>query len=278
MNDTCSRMLVREADFTGEFYEPAGKTGTGLVIVPSSAGVQDVRERAYADFLARRGIFCCIADAFTLRGVTECLTDQTRLRSDVLMAQAVLAAERLRAKGCVRVGILGVSKGGSVALHAALRHPWFPGAPDFAFHVALAPPVALQLRHVRARGGPVFVLLGEKDDFTPAAPAREYAERIAAANPGLQLHCRTVAGASHAWESRGGLRFLASAESYAHCRFLVEDDGTVTDAATGRNMTRAVFFRGLRAHARHGAHYGGGDDALFSRTCLEILRFIRGSL
>ncbi len=270
-----SMHTIRTREFVGEVYLPSQKNGIGLVIVPSSAGVVDVRERAYARFFAQNGLHCIIADPFALMGLDQCLTDQTAMPMETLLSSAFEARRRLFEESNLRLcGIMGVSKGGAVALLSALTLPWLAAQPYFDFHTALVPPVHLQLRNPRATGGPILILLGEDDDFTPAAPALAYAARIKNKNPDLDLTVRVLPNHAHAWESRGEIHWLPFAERYDHCLFMLENDGSVTDEANGRNMTLATLRNGLRSLARRGAHYGGGDDNSFAATCDQILSFI----
>ena len=220
--------IIREENFCGELFLPDHAADLGLVIVPSSAGIQDVRERAYASFFAAQGLACIIADAFTYLQVNECLTDQTKVRSECLLDMARKARSYLSTR---QIGIMGVSKGGFCALEAALHQPKSLQIP-YDFHISLVPPVHLQLRNPKALGGPIFLIVAEKDDFTPAAQALHYLERIAAQNPHLLTRHLIVPNASHAWESKGQLRFLDKAERYDHCLFYVEDDGRITDVQT----------------------------------------------
>jgi dienelactone hydrolase len=265
----------------GECFEPQSPTPanrrTALVIVPSSAGITDVRERAYAQFFAAHGLVCLIPDPFSMAGVTQCLNCQAAVPDTKMLCAARAAYAQLAARKDVgNIGIMGVSKGGLAALHAAMAVPSLPPFMGrFAFHLCLAPPASIQLRTLCTTGAPVLMLLGSKDDFTEAAPAQAYAQRMLAANPTLWLDCRVVAGAHHAWESRGAVRYLPDAERYAHCLFYWENDGSYTDSHTGRHLLAKDFWQELSQHATHGAHVGGGTDALFAWTCRTLLNFIK---
>lgn len=271
---------IRTKDFFGELYSPCKKnTGTGVVLVPSSAGVTDSRERAYAAAFAARGCTALIADAFARRGVKECLTDQGRISAETLLESAFTAHEILKKEhGIERIGIHGVSKGGGVALSAALHHPMYPHAPRFAFHICSAPSVFVQMRHPRTIGGPILFLLAEKDDFTLAAPVYAYAARILKDNPEAEVKCFMAEGAHHAWESRGEVKFLANAERYAHCSFYIEDNGMYSEGNDEKHLfSRDEFLRTFRTRAALGAHYGGGTDTLFQKTVNTIFAFIEGT-
>lgn len=269
------QIKISRPDFLGELFLPDVPGPAGLVIIPSSAGIVDVRERAYAASFSKKGVTCLIADAFGLHAVSQCLTDQTLLKIKELLQCAMRAQEYLAARhGITHIGVLGVSKGGAAALLAAFKLPGFPDAPRFDFHLCLCPSVSIQLRRPKSLGGRILLLTGEKDDFTGSQETINYAQRILSSNPGLILETHVLTGASHAWESRGPLRWLPEAEKYQNCKFFLEDDGTFTDTSSGQNMNEAAFYESLRNHATYGAHYGGGNDELFATTCNLLESFI----
>ncbi|MDO5536234.1 MAG: dienelactone hydrolase family protein [Desulfovibrionaceae bacterium] len=256
----------------GRCRQVRAAAGTALVIMPSSAGVCDTRERFYARFFADRGFTCLICDALGRRGISECMTDQSVLSDLDMLSDARAAWSWLAGRGFARVGILGASKGGQCALNAALAEvpglPPFPGR--FAFHLCLCPACAVEPRRAAAAGGPVLVLCGGRDDYTGSARAFALAARLR----GARVETRLLPEACHAWESLGEPRFFAAAETYAHCRFFREEDGSLTDADTGENMSPPEFARHLRARARLGAHAGGGTPELRLRGCSVMLDFL----
>lgn len=271
---------VVTSSLIGELYIPRseGKAAKrpALVIMPSSAGVCDVRERFYAAFFAERGCLCLIADTFARRGLTQCMTDQSLLSEEEMLTDARSAFIWLAMREDVeRIGIFGVSKGGLAALNAAMSPmPGMPPAPGiFGLHVCLSPPCNIQLRYPQVTGAPILMLLGGKDDYTGAAPALSYAERINACNH-VDIERVIFPDARHAWESCGEPRYYPRAERCERL-FYLEDDGSITDAASGENMSAAVFRQRRKIFASYGAHAGGGTDALLQRTCDTILDFMR---
>src|SRR6185436_13242520 len=131
--------------------------------------------------LVKAGIAAFVVDSFTPRSIRQTATDQSQLSTAANVADA-LAALRLLAThprlDPARIGVMGFSKGGQVALYTALepfRKAVIADATRFAAHIPLYPycndwPVAAQLD-----GAPILMLLGGKDDYTPAAPCQDYA-------------------------------------------------------------------------------------------------------
>lgn len=275
---------VDSETLTGELYVPDNTLGKdtarkrpAMVIMPSSAGVCDIRERFYAGKLAEQGCLCLIADIFARRGLTQCMTDQTLLSDRDMLEDAWTAQAWLAARDDTdRIGILGVSKGGLAALNAAMSPmPGMAAAEgSFAIHICIAPSCAVQLRCPRTTGAPILILLGGSDDYTGAAPAMDYAGRIANAGSGI-VETVVFPGAHHGWELCGKPQYYPQAECYADCLLYLEEDGTITNDATGENMTAEAFRERRRSFARYGAHAGGGTGALRRKGCETILDFMR---
>jgi dienelactone hydrolase len=90
-----------------------------MVIAHGSAGV-DTRETAWADRLGALGLATFVVDSFTPRNVRETATDQARLPTAANVADALAALRLLATHPRIdpdRIGIIGFSKGGQVALY-----------------------------------------------------------------------------------------------------------------------------------------------------------------
>ncbi|MDR3043282.1 MAG: dienelactone hydrolase family protein [Desulfovibrio sp.] len=271
---------VKVGNATGELHFPYG-TGTpwpGVVILNSSAGVCDTRERFYARFLAARGIAALVVDSFTSRGIGQTTADQSLfddmdMERDAYAAHDLLAADPRIALG--NIAVMGVSKGGLAALNTALlvrRHMFDRPRHDFSARVVIVPPAHLQHRDARTDGRPMLMLLAGHDDYTGVAGPVEYARRmIAAGNPGIKV--RVHEGAHHAFERTGPPLYLPGAENFSHRLFMVEDDGSITDEA-GHHMGPQAFSASRRTYVVLGAHAGGGTDELKETVATEILHFL----
>jgi dienelactone hydrolase len=212
---------------------------SAVIIMPSSSGVEDVREVYYAEQLTKAGIAALIVDSFSSRGLADSVYDQSAIdvwdmENDAIAALAKLAKDpRFKAD---RIGILGVSKGGTTAMNNAftVRRRWM-GVSDVAFaaHVAISPDCTWVTRRAITTGAPILFLLAELDDQTPAEPCLALAGRMQRAG-NTQVETKIYKGAHHAWEELGWWPlYNARAENYAQCRIWVEDDGRMISADTG---------------------------------------------
>jgi dienelactone hydrolase len=190
----------------------------------TSSGAPD----RWARELVSRGYVTLIPDSFTTRrfpgGV--CANPSPK-RNDVSPARRVsdiyAALAHARTLSYVdgrRVGLMGGSHGGSTTLASML-------SPDddttslarekragFAAAVALYPSCAPGGRvwhnssGVYRPIGPLLILIGEKDDWTPAEPCRRLTE--AAQKAGHPVRIKIYPGALHSFDSHNPVRYVAA--------------------------------------------------------------------
>lgn len=166
------------------------------------------RMRDYAQWLNGEGWHVLVVDSLTPRGERELCTQrngeraitQTNRRLDAQAALQWLASRpEVDAK---RLGLLGWSNGGSTVLAATNRkHRAVAAAavqPSFA--VAFYPGCESELRRGYEPVAPLLILVGEADDWTPAAPCH----RLAAG--ASQIEIEGYAGAYHGFDSDAPLR------------------------------------------------------------------------
>jgi dienelactone hydrolase len=98
-----------------------------------------------------------------------------------------------------RIGLMGWSNGGSTVLAATnLRHrDVADAAVKPAFGVAFYPGCEADLRRGYEASAPVLMLVGQADDWTPAAPCRALAREATGVPPQIEGY----AGAHHGFDS-----------------------------------------------------------------------------
>jgi len=179
--------------------------------------------------LVARGYVVLMPDSFTTRGHPGGVcTDASRSRGEVgparrrIDAYAALAhARSLPFVDGRRVGVMGGSHGGSTTL-AVMAAPESGGespAQDrrggFAAAVALYPGCRAALGSWRSDGSgtyravaPLLILIGEKDDWTPAAPCVELARSSRATQHPVDIV--VYPGAHHSFDSDRPVRYVAT--------------------------------------------------------------------
>ena len=168
------------------------------------------RMREYARLLNEHGLHALVLDSFTPRGQHELCTQrvgqrsitQTKRRLDALAAIAWLA--RRTDVDAKRIGMLGWSNGGSTVLAAInTRHPAVRAAlQQPAFAVAFYPGCQAELTRGFETDVPLLMLVGESDDWTPAAPCHALARAAGGRAPQIEGY----EGAYHGFDSAAPLR------------------------------------------------------------------------
>jgi dienelactone hydrolase len=170
-----------------------------------------------------------IPDSFTTRGhAGGVCTDPSPSRAEVSPSRRVrdayAALTYLRTLPYVdgqRVGLMGGSHGGTTTLASmvAPENDTEALASDrragFAAAVALYPGCATRLGSWRGSStgvykpvAPVLILIGEKDDWTPAEPCQRLAE--AAKEAGYPVAIKVCPGAYHSFDSSKPVRYVAT--------------------------------------------------------------------
>ena len=253
-----------------------------MVIAHGSGGILPGREDAWAARLSALGIATFVVDSFTPRGLQSTSRDQSRLSTMANLADA-LAALRLLAThpriDPARIGVMGFSRGGQVALYSALeplRRGMVDGDLRFAAHVALYPSCSIPYRAERLSGAPILMLLGSADDYTRAAACRDYAAWFAA--KGVPIQVIAYEGAYHDFDIPDPPRFLPALQSARGCKAEVDvDDGVVRRLDTGETLrdpaTISAYFRTCM---QRGATMGG-DAAALARAEQDVAMFLRNA-
>jgi dienelactone hydrolase len=181
----------------------------------------------WATELVRRGYVVLMPDSFTTRGHPDGVcTDASPSRDDVSprrrVRDAYAALAYLRALSYVdgaHIGLMGGSHGGSTTLSSMI-------APEsdtdrlakekrggFAAAVALYPGCMASRRTWSNTGvyrplAPLLILIGDKDDWTPAEPCRKLTE--AAQQAGYPMTIKIYPGAHHSFDSDAPVRYVAA--------------------------------------------------------------------
>jgi dienelactone hydrolase len=257
----------RKSVIAGTLSVPPATTGRGpaMVISHGSGGIMEARELWWADQLTRMGIAAFVVDSFGPRNVGQTATDQSQLSTAVNVAAALAALKLLATHPRVdpaRIGVLGFSKGGQVALYTALepfREAVIADDTRFALHVAFYPYCSDWYLSERISRAPMLLLLGGQDDYTPAAPCRDYAGWFK--SKGVDATVIVYPNAYHDFDSSRRPVFVRDLVTGKNCDGAIDlDRFTVAIRPTGEDITqRASTY--LRNCLTRGATVGGDDEA-----------------
>jgi dienelactone hydrolase len=206
----------------GHWFPAPQAAGAGatpaLVLLHGCGGFFDRQGRIgarYLDLVARlnaMGVHALAVDSLTPRGETELCTQRlgsrqvtmTQRRRDALGAVAWLAAQT--GVDAARIGVLGWSNGGSTVLAATNgRHREVQAAAvKPALAVAFYPGCDTELGRGYEPVAPLLMLLGEADDWTPAAACKQLAGSVSASMPAVQW--QAYDGAYHGFDGTAPVR------------------------------------------------------------------------
>lgn len=172
------------------------------------AGGLNARHQMWGEYLASQGYVALMLDSFSSRGLQQVCTlkhSERPLKEADRVGDAYAALAWLRQQPGVdakHIALLGWSHGGGVTLDAIRRKP--KGMSEgFAAAVSFYP--GCSTRNKKAASfmpyAPLLLLIGEADDWTPAAPCVALTE-TARAN-GAPMQIATYPGAYHDFDNPG---------------------------------------------------------------------------
>jgi dienelactone hydrolase len=199
----------------GKLYRPSATVPRPAVIVVHGCSGQGNAARTWGEVLSRWGYVALVIDSFTGRGVKEvCTRAGGRVDARDRAWDIDGAASWLKSRPFVRadrIGLMGQSHGGAATLFATLRDSADkapPPMPAVAAAIAFYPDCTLRGRTTQRFEvqRPLLILIGEKDDWTPADKCRELLRRLS----GKPVELHTYADAVHAYDNPAArLRYRA---------------------------------------------------------------------
>ncbi len=182
-------MQVPEADGTrleAALVRPQGPPhGLAVVALHGCGGPFPSRDGSWAVTLAQAGHVVLLPDSFGSRGLgSQCRQpDRTVTPSGARRQDAIAAATWLAAQPGLApdgIALLGWYNGGGTVLETARSAPDLPNG-LFRRFVAFYPGCARRAKEVRWQpSGPLLILVGAADDWTPAPPCADLAARFPA--------------------------------------------------------------------------------------------------
>lgn len=195
-----------------------------VVFSHGSEGASAVYFDVWAKELNAAGIAVFVVDSFKPRGLDNILGADKQLSYDALGSNVADALNALRLLAThpridpARIFHMGWSRGGSAVLAAAwpAYQTGLPAGMRWAGSVAVYPGCNIRYRsETPALPAPLLMLLGAKDDMTPAAPCVAYAQDLAAA--GHPVTYKLYNGAYHVFDRLNQRYNLSRQGTYRDC-------------------------------------------------------------
>ena len=190
---TALRAFIFRPD--GDASQPAVVMLHGCGGAYGKDGQLNARHRMWGEYLAAQGYVALMLDSFSSRGLTEICSikfSERTLKEADRVGDAYAALAYLRQLPGVdpqRIALLGWSHGAGVTLEAITRPSALARHSGFNAAVAFYP--GCTSRNKKADRfhpyAPLLLLIGEADDWTPAAPCQALAARVAARGEPMQI-------------------------------------------------------------------------------------------
>ena len=226
-------------EITGWLYRPAGAGPFPAIVLAHTCGGVSGHTSAWGGLLARWGYVVVAPDSFGPRGEKSVCGRGTVVNGNMRVADVAGALDFLNAQPFVRrgeIGLIGHSHGGWTTVRA-VQKSYDLAARGLKAAVAYYPSCAQQFD--RDVAVPLLILIGDKDDWTPASNCR----RLQAAGftrPDL-VEAVYYPNAYHSFDNQGPDRTITVADGKSHR--LAYDPSAAPDAEA---RTRAFFDKYLR--------------------------------
>jgi dienelactone hydrolase len=229
--------VIADPPVAGYLFKPDGEGRFPAVILMhgcdglgwgTAAKASWVLLKSYAERYRAQGYAALVLDSFAPRRVGYACGEPTRVTPVQRAWDAFSAARQLVALGIAdpdRLVLQGDSHGGWSTLMALARGRW--SLPEhFAAGIAWYPYCG---GFQNGFGAPLLILIGEADDWTPAALCRSLADRLKRANSPPEPQLALFPGATHAYDfplgprtNRLGHRMAYGADATAASWRLIE--------------------------------------------------------
>jgi dienelactone hydrolase len=223
-----------------ELRFPPGIAHIPAVVLLHGSGGVGANVDAWAQTLNAMGIAALILDAFTGRGITQTITDQSQLSNFSMIVDAYKGLELLSRHPRIdptRIAVMGFSKGGFAALYSSMKRfqrLWGPPGIEFAAYIPFytrcdAPLLEDEIVSDR----PIRFFHGAADDYVPVEPTRRYVDRLKRAGKDVQLI--VYEGARHAFDNPlyPPVLSLPDAVVTTNCRKEEKRPGNIINLDTG---------------------------------------------
>ena len=220
-----SAAIFRPSIPIGVMKPGGGGPFPAVVMLHDCSGLGQRSSRAAARWwgklLQDKGYVVLIPDSFSTRGHGDGVcTDPSPSRAEVNPErrvrdayEALAYARSLAFVDGTRVGVMGGSHGGSTTLAAMADPEGARSGHGFSAAIALYPGCNARYGDWHPGGlgvykplAPTLILVGEKDDWTPAEPCRQLAERSRA--QGYPVAVKIYPGAHHSFDSDRPVRYV----------------------------------------------------------------------
>ncbi len=221
----------------------------------------------YLERYLKMGIAVLSVHSFKSRTVESTVGEQLSVTMAMMIYDAFMALKKVSQNNRInaeRIGITGWSLGGGVALFTSWKPVQNILSPEtqFAAHLPIYPPCMVRPEIMEFTDAPVHILIGELDDWVPAAPCVDLVNELK--NIGNDFDITVYPDSHHSFDRNQEVMLQPNAYSFTNCLLTLSENGKVRTNRVGFPLSTPILQKvGLAFCAEKGAHYGGND---ISRT------------
>lgn len=235
------------------------------VVFVHGSGGQSTKHLVWIEAFNQMGVATFQLDSFTPRGHSETVgKKQLNVSTGSMILDAYLALKLLSEHPRIdknKIGIMGGSKGGLVALNSA----WKPIRDSilqnsdlkFAFHIPVYP-LCMDFENLDFTDSPIVIMIGEKDDWTPVKHCKRLYNALRSA--GYDIEIKIYPKAYHSFEADYSLQTIAGGYKWGQCMFKVLKDGRQSINGVVCD-THKKTRKAIKKCAKRFPHAGGNEKA-----------------
>ena len=211
------------------------------------------------------GIATLALHSFESRGVASTVGEQVSATIPMIVHDAYMALAALSSKDDIditKVGITGWSLGGGVSLFTAWKPIQEKISPEFQFaaHLPFYPPCIAEPKELEFTGAPIHILIGELDNWVPAAPCVEMIESLKLED--YNANITVYPNSHHSFDRAMDVKTIDHAYSLTDCRLTLSNTGVVRTKDYNFPLSNSTLQKiGLYFCADRGPSLGGNKKA-----------------
>lgn len=244
-----------------------------VVLMHGSGGIGSNIE-IWTQALNRSGIATLVVDAFSGRGITSTIQDQTQLNSFSLLVDAYRALDWLTTHPRIdpkKISIMGFSKGAVASMFSAATrfNAMYGRGHQFAAHIGLYVPCNSRVMgDTDVTGAPMRFYNGSGDDYVSVGPCRAFVAELKA--KGADAILTEFENTEHGYDVPllPAKMALPKAQSTRNCMFIEKPKGHFVNASSGEPFSYNDACIAVGAHVGHSAD----STAKTIKSVIELLK------
>jgi dienelactone hydrolase len=213
---TSANIFADPLTLAGKLQKPAGDGPfPAVVLLHGCGGIQPKRDHRWAERLSDWGYVTLQVDSFGPRGLSNVCTYTGKDSIDIFQQRVTDAYDALQYLAGLpfvdvkKIAVMGWSHGGHTTLQALYQDRKMPFQAAVAFYPACR-------RSLSGMNAPLLILIGEADDWTPAA---QCVTMMPKGNTSPEVKLKIYPGAYHGFDTAGANHNVRGSKGMHHLQY-----------------------------------------------------------